>query len=235
MPSRNPRHPSSLQRGFSIIELIVVIGVVMVLLGIFLPALGGAKQSAHDLKQSSQLRQLMVAVSLYCDSWDDVFPMADTRPWSAPGYIDTSQPIDFGKPWWSALTDGGIMTEHEAFDEEQYNIHNVAYSMTLGYAPRILTPSTIIPWELRTLSPIRQHAVRYPSDKGACHVIQTDYTGTFSPWCCLYEAPPGSVAFLDSSVTVMRWTDFPEPSPAPILDIGDLINTTWHGVHGKDR
>lgn len=177
----------------------------------------------------------MVAVSLYCDAWNDVYPMADTKPWSAPGYIDMSQPIDFGRPWWSALIDGSIMTEQEAFDEDLYNLQNVAYSMTLGYSPKILTPTTIIPWELRTLSPIRQHDATYPSDKGAAHVIQTDYADVFSPWCCLPDPAPGSVAFLDSSVSVMRWTDFPEPSPAPILDIGKLIHTTWNGVRGKDR
>lgn len=223
------------RRAFSIIELVVVIGVIMVLLGIFLPTLSGTKQAAHDLKQSAQLRQLMVAVSLYCDAWKDVFPMSDTKPWSAPGYIDTTQPIEFGKPWWTALVNSNIITEQEAFDNQPYNIHNTAYSMTLGYSPQILTPTTIIPWELRTLSPIRQYDVRYPSDKGAAHVIKTDFADRFSPWCCLSEAPPGSVSFLDGSVSVMRWTDFPEPSPAPILDIGNLINTTWHGVRGKDR
>lgn len=222
-------------RAFSIIELMVVIGVVMVLLGIFLPALSGTRQSAHTLKQSSQLRQLMVALSLYTDAWNDVYPLPDTKPSTAPGYLDPSQPIEFGEPWWNGLINANIITEKEAFDDSGYNVYNIAYSETLAYSPTILTPTTIIPWELRTLSPIRQHDVRYPSDKGAAHVVQTDYADVFSPWCCLPDPAPGSVAFLDSSVSVMRWTDFPEPNPMPILDIGMLIHTTWNGVRGKDR
>ncbi len=137
----------------------------------------------------------MVAVSLYCEVWKDTYPLPDTKPWSAPGYIDTSQPISFGKPWWIALIEADIFTKEEAFDEGNYFLQNVLYSMTLSYPPQLLTPTTIVPWELRTLSAIRQHAVRSPSDKVAAHVIQTDYTGTFSPWCCLPEAPPGALLF----------------------------------------
>jgi len=220
--------------GFSIIELIVVIGVVMVLIGILLPVLGGARQTAQTSAQASQLRQLMLAVSMYADAWDDVYPIADERPDTAPGYVDPDT-VQFGREWWLAMVDAGIFTREEAIDENTYDILNAVCSTTLRTDPRIMTPTTIVPWEIRKSSPVHQYQAIYPSDKGTLSFIQVGAEGTFSPWCCLPGSSPGPVAFVDGSVSVLRWSDFPEPDPPPILDIGRLIDTTWDGIRGRDR
>lgn len=57
-----PRPPS---RGFSLVELLVVIGIVGLLLALLLPAANKARESARRVQCLGQLRQLTAAVLVY--------------------------------------------------------------------------------------------------------------------------------------------------------------------------
>ena len=67
------------RRGFTLIELLVVVAVISVLIGVLLPALGGARAAARSTVCTNNLRQLVTAWHLYAHANDDLaMPLAYT-------------------------------------------------------------------------------------------------------------------------------------------------------------
>lgn len=68
------KHESGTHRGFTLIELLVVIAIVAILAALLLPALSQAKGAAKAAQCRSQMRQIAIAVRLYADQNQDLFP-----------------------------------------------------------------------------------------------------------------------------------------------------------------
>ena len=60
--------------GFTLVELLVVIGIIAVLVAILLPVLGKARAQANRAVCLSNIRQLGTAILLYCNDNDGYFP-----------------------------------------------------------------------------------------------------------------------------------------------------------------
>jgi len=81
--------------GFTLIELLVVIAIIALLIGILLPALGGAMRSARTLKCQVNMRSMGAAAMNYGGDYRDTIPAYNWKPgnFDTP-YADLRNPAD---------------------------------------------------------------------------------------------------------------------------------------------
>lgn len=101
-------------QAFTLVELLVVIGIIAILAGLLMPALVHAKQKANAIKCLNNLRQLSLSATMYASDHDDEFPrrLRLTNSWIfalQPYYKDMKVlkcPSDAFLEWRSYLING---------------------------------------------------------------------------------------------------------------------------------
>lgn len=82
--------------GFTLVELLVVIGVIAILAGLLIPVVASARRAAGQAKCASNLRQWAIAVNIYVEENNDWLPRR------GQGKMPT-QTLDWYDDWFNAL------------------------------------------------------------------------------------------------------------------------------------
>jgi prepilin-type N-terminal cleavage/methylation domain-containing protein len=103
------------RKGFTIIELLVVVSIIALLIGILLPAVGKARDNAQVSVSKNNLRQIATAIMTYAADWadrqvtyvrdnlglygGDVTVYSDTIYGAGAGGVDAHPPMVVGWAW----------------------------------------------------------------------------------------------------------------------------------------
>lgn len=159
-----PNTSPSRDRGFTLVELLVVIAIIAALIALLMPALNKARENAKMVNCASNLRQLGMAFRMYCDSSKGLIPSpgwgGDPYDWvywrpSGP-YSDINQSMI--APYLAAHDDSlrsmflcpsDIPEDHTGFGGS--GAYTLTYTMNAGYAiesirllDRVYSPATKI-------------------------------------------------------------------------------------------
>jgi prepilin-type N-terminal cleavage/methylation domain-containing protein len=96
-------------KAFTLIELLVVIAIIAILAAMILPALAAAKQRAYRASCQSNLRQLGIALQIYCGDDNNTLPDLRYSPFTASttGVAAGLWPWDMATNFITVMTDNG--------------------------------------------------------------------------------------------------------------------------------
>lgn len=87
----------SRRKGFTLVELLVVVGIIAVLISLLLPSLNNARRNARRVQCLSSLKEIGHGFQMYAATFKGAYPMAAWRP--SAGATPTAAEQDMWQGW----------------------------------------------------------------------------------------------------------------------------------------
>ena len=198
-----------MRRGFTLIELLVVIAIIAILAAILFPVFARAKAAAQAASCMSNERQLGLAIHMYINDYDDVFPPAAYG--TATSFVvwhDLIDPYVKNKQVW--LCPGSSVSKTDA---------NGAPTSHFGYNAFYLTTLDLFFANVNTAMMFSMGSVEFPTETVLFAASKTSVPGS---WC----GDDGKYLLPPSQPATDCW-GIPDDQPA------DMATLTWVDSHAK--
>ncbi len=141
-------------RAFSLVELLVVIGVIGVLVGILLPALSAARRSAYSIKCLNNLRQIATGAAIHASRHKGFYPLAGNlqTPGASPEDVHDPERVRYtyyepphGAPFLASFHGavGMIFGNRGGLDEFEFDAQVAAENDPNGFLRMFYCPSDL--------------------------------------------------------------------------------------------
>ena len=93
--TRNRRFETALEKGFTLVELLIVIGIIAVLISILIPTVAAVKKNGYATDSAAQIKALQAAIMEYHNTFK-AYPGPLSEDQLGPTKVSTSPPIPSG-------------------------------------------------------------------------------------------------------------------------------------------
>jgi prepilin-type N-terminal cleavage/methylation domain-containing protein len=224
------------RRGFTIIELLVSLGIVAVVVSLIVTGLARTRKTAGMTKDLALIRQNGAATLMYTGDFKDTFPILGRSAYDVMHW------------WYECLLATGHVASRQAVDPhyKEPPVHDRSrfqFTMTTSIAQQYFTPEGALRLPDTHLEAHRVAQVTFPSHKG---MIVRGWNGDFPYYTpssrlsqlnieWFYGNSRTPIAAFDGSARVDARASMIGGNPEFVISgIGLPLFSTWGGLNGVD-